>query len=125
LQLTAFGEDGLEIQEAPLSAQSFSGREKARAEEPVVSEAMLGDTGFLCVGGHWHRPYDAPLDLARSFSMRSAASLDSMATEEVISRLESDQGIYGWQRKGLEDWRIFWIGGVGEEQRTGGEDDDC
>lgn len=125
LQLTAFGEDGLEIQEAPLSAQSFSGREKARAEEPVVSEAILGDTGFLCVGGHWHRPYDAPLDLARSFSMRSAASLDSMATEEVISRLESDQGIYGWQRKGLEDWRIFWIGGVGEEQRTGGEDDDC
>ncbi|KAI0248727.1 hypothetical protein BJV78DRAFT_1284612 [Lactifluus subvellereus] len=124
LQLTAFGEDGLEIQEAPLSPLSFSGREKARAEEPVVAEVVLGETGFLSVGGHWHRPYDAPLDLARSYSMRSTASFDSMATEEVISRLESDQGIYGWQRKGLEDWRIFWIGGVGEKQRTGGGEDD-
>ena len=117
LQLTAFGEDGLEVQETPLS---FSAKEKGRLEEPVVSEAILGETGFLCGGGHWHRPYDAPL--SRSYSMRSGVSFDSMATEEVASRLESDQGIYGWQRKGIEDWRIFWIGGMGEEQRT--DDDD-
>jgi len=118
LQLTAFGEDGLEVQETPLSL--FSGKEKARLEEPVVSEVVIGETGFLCGGGHWHRPYDAPL--SRSYSVRSGVSFDSMATEEVVSRLESDKGIYGWQRKGLEDWRIFWIGGTGEEQRT--EDDD-
>ncbi|KAI0306955.1 hypothetical protein B0F90DRAFT_1683794 [Multifurca ochricompacta] len=117
LQVTAFGEDGLEIQETPLS---FSGKEKARAEEPVLSEVVIGEAGFLCGGGHWHRPYDAPL--SRSYSVRSDSSFDSMATEEVISRLESDRGIYGWQRKGLEDWRIFWIGGTGEEQRT--DDDD-
>ena len=136
LQLTAFNEDGLEIQEIPLSSL-FPGleergkqrerereREKARAEEPspyavpVVSEVVIGDTGFLCPGGHWHRPYDAPLDLSRSYSTRSGMSFSSMATEEVVSRLESDQGIYGWQRKGLEDWRVFWIGGLGEEQRT-------
>jgi hypothetical protein len=122
LQLMAFGEDGLEVQEAPLYPLfSLSGRgsEKARAEEPVVSEVAIGECGFLCLGGHWHRPFDSPLDLSRSYSMRSAASIDTMATEEVISRLESDQGIYGWQSKGLEDWRIFWIGGMGEEQRTG------
>jgi hypothetical protein len=117
LQFTAFGEDGLEIQETPLA--SLFGRERllSRAEEqPVVAEADIGETGFLCGGGHWHRPFDAPLDLSRSYSVRSGASLDSMATEEVISRLESDQGIYGWQRKGLEDWRVFWIGGVGDDE---------
>jgi hypothetical protein len=117
LQLTAFGEDGLEVQETPLS---FSVKEKARLEEPVVSEVVIGETGFLCGGGHWHRPYDAPL--SRSYSVRSGVSFNSMATEEVVSRLESDKGIYGWQRRGLEDWRIFWIGGMGEEQRT--DDDD-
>ena len=117
LQLTAFGEDGLEVQETPLS---FSMKEKARLEEPVVSEVVIGETGFLCGGGHWHRPYDAPL--SRSYSVRSGVSFDSMATEEVVSRLESDKGIYGWQRRGMEDWRIFWIGGMGEEQRT--DDDD-
>ncbi len=116
LQLTAFGEDGLEIQEAPLLS---SVKEKARLEEPVVSEVVIGETGFLCGGGHWHRPFDAPL--SRSYSASSGVSFNSMATEEVMSRLESDQGIYGWQRKGMEDWRIFWIGGMGEEQRT--EDD--
>ena len=117
LQLTAFGEDGLEVQETPLS---FSAKEKGRLEEPIVSEVILGETGFLCGGGHWHRPYDAPL--SRSYSVRSGVSFDSMATEEVASRLESDQGIYGWQRKGIEDWRIFWIGGMGEEQRTYDDD---
>jgi len=122
LQFTAFGEDGLEIQEAPLASLFGKERLLSRAEEqPVASEADIGETGFLCGGGHWHRPFDAPLDLGRSSSMRSGASLDSMATEEVISRLESDQGVYGWQRKGLEDWRVFWIGGVGDESRT---DDD-
>ena len=122
LQLTAFGEDGLEIQEVPLSSLFGNGKERlSRCEEPVVSEVDIGETGFLCGGGHWHRPYDAPLDLSRSFSMRSGVSFDSLATEEVVLRLEADQGTYGWQRKGLEDWRVFWIGGGGEESRT---DDD-
>jgi len=126
LQLTAFGEDGLEIQEVPLSSLFGNGNGKgkerwSRYDEPVVSEVDIGETGFLCGGGHWHRPYDAPLDLSRSFSMRSGVSFDSMATEEVILRLEADQGTYGWQRKGLEDWRVFWIGGAGDESRT---DDD-
>jgi hypothetical protein len=122
LQFTAFGEDGLEIQETPLSSLFGNGKERSlRGEDPVVSEVDIGETGFLCSGGHWHRPYDAPLDLSRSYSMRSGVSFDSLATEEIVARLESDQGIYAWQRKGLEDWRVFWIGGVGDESRT---DDD-
>ena len=143
LQLTAFSEDGLEIQETFLatlfekdrssasasalasssssaSASASAAASSRAAEEAVVSsEVVLGETGFLCRGGHWNRPYDAPLDLSRSYSMRSGASVDTMATEEVVSQLELNQGTYGWQRRGLEDWRVFWIGGVGET------DDDC
>jgi len=119
LQLTALGgEDGLEIQETVLSSL-FSPKERGSPrgadEQPIVSEVVdIGETGFLCGGGHWHRPYDAPLDLRRSYSTSSAVSFDSIPTSEVISRLESDQGIYGWQRKGHEDWRVFWVGGTGE-----------
>jgi hypothetical protein len=114
LQLTAFNEDGLEIQETFLS--SVFGKERARLTEDAVvsSEVVLGETGFLSRGGHWHRPYDAPIDLSRSYSMRSGVSVDTMATEEVVSQLELNQGTYGWQRRGLEDWRVFWIGGTGE-----------
>jgi hypothetical protein len=117
LQLTAFNEDGLEIQEIILSSLFRKERSRAVVEEgvPVVSsEVVLGETGFLTRGGHWDRPYDAPVDLSRSYSVRSGVSLNTMATEEVVSRLESNQGTYGWQRRGLEDWRVFWIGGVGE-----------
>lgn len=116
LQLTAFNEDGLEIQEIILS--SLFRKERPRVVEegvPVVSsEVVLGETGFLTRGGHWDRPYDSPVDLSRSYTVRSGASVNTMATEEVVSRLESNQGTYGWQRRGLEDWRVFWIGGMGE-----------
>ncbi len=116
LQLTAFGEDGLEIQEMLLS--SLFGKERSHAVEECVplvsSEVVLGETGFLCRGGHWNRPYDSPIDLSRSYSVRSGVSLNTMATEEVVSRLELNQGTYGWQRRGMEDWRVFWIGGLGE-----------
>ena len=123
LQLTAFGEDGLEIQETFVSTLFEKDRSpplsaRAADEAVVSSEVVLGETGFLCRGGHWNRPYDAPLDLSRSYSVRSGASVDTMATEEVVSQLELSQGTYGWQRKGLEDWRVFWIGGIGETDDT-------
>lgn len=120
LQLTAFNEDGLEIQEIVLSSLFKTERERERprsVEEafPVIaSEVVLGETGFLTRGGHWDRPYNAPVDLSRSYTVRSGVSVNTMATEEVVERLESNQGTYGWQRRGLGDWRVFWIGGMGE-----------
>lgn len=116
LQMTAFNEDGLEIQEILLSSLFRNERQHIVEEAvPVVaSDVVLGETGFLTRGGHWDRPYDAPIDLSRSFSVRSAASVNTMATAEVVSRLESNQGTYGWQCRGLGDWRVFWIGGMGE-----------
>jgi hypothetical protein len=119
LQLTAFNEDGLEIQEIILSSLFRREGPRVVVEEgvPVVaSEVVLGETGFLTRGGHWDRPYDSPVDLSRSYSVRSGVSMNTMATEEVVSRLESNQGTYGWQRKGVEDWRVFWIGGMGDTE---------
>jgi len=51
-----------------------------------------------------------PVDPSQSFSMHSSISFDSLTTEVVVLWLEADQGTYGWQWKGLEDWRVFWIG---------------
>ncbi|THH16413.1 hypothetical protein EW146_g4220 [Bondarzewia mesenterica] len=113
LQLVAFGEDGLEVQETSLSFVDDV-KQKGREEEPVRCQTDFGgDTGFLCSGGHWHRPYDAPL--SRSYSTRSGVSMssfNSMDTDEIIARMQAEEGIYGWQRQGLEDWRIFWVGGL-------------
>ncbi|KAA1466563.1 hypothetical protein DENSPDRAFT_831416 [Dentipellis sp. KUC8613] len=113
LQVVALGEDGVEVQDISLAFLSNAG--KGRAEEPLYAQTDLGvETGFLCAGGHWHRPYDAPLH--RSVSSRSGASTstwDSTDTEEIVARLERDQGMYGWQRKGLQDWRVVWLGGTG------------
>ncbi|ETW84114.1 hypothetical protein HETIRDRAFT_381493 [Heterobasidion irregulare TC 32-1] len=112
LQLVAFGEDGLEAQEVSLAFLADA-KQKGRAEEPVRCQtAFGGDTGFLCGGGHWHRPYDAPL--SRSYSTRSAAStasFDSLDTEELMARMHAEEGVYGWQDRGGDDWRIFWVGG--------------
>lgn len=114
LQLIAFSEDGLEVQEISLSFLSDR-KEKGRAEEPLRSQTDFGgDMGHLCAGGLWHKPYDAPL--SRSYSTSSGYSTqswDSMDTEEITARIQGEQGVYGWQRRGLEDYRVFWVGGLG------------
>ncbi|KAG6844525.1 hypothetical protein H0H87_006181 [Tephrocybe sp. NHM501043] len=119
LQLIGFGgENGVEVQEISLS---FIGKEKGIAihpEEPVRAEEDLGgDSGFLCSGGHWdqsHHLYHRQ-QLSRSFSAMSAASADSftsMESEDLLEKMKKEQGVYAWCRKGLEDWRVLWIGGA-------------
>ncbi|KAI0032943.1 hypothetical protein K488DRAFT_78186 [Vararia minispora EC-137] len=116
LQLVAASEDGVEVQEFPTIAL-FDRKEKGRAEESLHSQTSFGgSTGLLCAGGHWDRPYDAPL--ARSYSTSSVSSYSSMDTEELIVRLQEEQGLYGWQRRGLDDYRIFWAGGTGHGDTT-------
>ncbi|KII94654.1 hypothetical protein PLICRDRAFT_187014 [Plicaturopsis crispa FD-325 SS-3] len=117
LQLVAVGEDGVEVQEVSLSFLG-KGKGKGRAEEPVRAQMDIGgDTGFLCEGGHWNRLYqDLGADLVRSYSCSSGfsdTSFDSLETEELAAKLRVEQGIYGWCQKGMEDWRVFWIGGHG------------
>jgi hypothetical protein len=125
LQLVALGEDGVDVQEISLEFLR-SGRNKARAEEVRKGQADVGSaTGFLCVGGHWDRPnypYQQAYPLSRSHSRSSdmsGTSFDSVATEDIVSRMRMEEGVYGWCRKGVEDWRVFWVGG----STASGDDD--
>jgi hypothetical protein len=123
LQVIAFTEDGLEIQELDVDAVlgRTSRKGKDRATEPLYAQADLGgEASFLCVGGHWQRAPDARL--ARAFSVASnasATSFDTLDSEQANAKLAIEQGIYGWVRKGLEDYRIFWVGGTGKEDTDG------
>jgi hypothetical protein len=117
MQLIAFGgENGLEVQEISLS---FLGKGKARMEESVhVEEDFGGDSGYLCSGGHWDasdlRLHLPPQTIGRTSSTSSAMSGFSVGSVEstvLMEKLKREEGIYGWYRKGVEDWRVFWVGG--------------
>jgi len=86
-------------------------------EESRTAQADVGGaTGFLCSGGHWDKPnypYQStyPLPLSRSYSTSSDMTLSSFDTEDLINQMRAEEGVYGWCRKGVEDWRVFWVGG--------------
>ena len=114
LQLVAFGENGIEIQEMGLSFMSIKGKGQAFADDLIRAEEDLGgDAGFLSLGGNWDR-LEQVLS-SEEGPMSSAASVFSadsdMDTPDILECLKREEGIYGWCRKGLQDWRIFWAGG--------------
>jgi hypothetical protein len=114
LQLVAFGENGIEVQEMGVSFMSIKGKGRAFPDELIrVEEDLGGDAGFLSLGGNWDR-----LEQLLSWQqglMPSAASMFSadsdMDIPDMPERLKKEEGIYGWCRKGLQDWRVFWVGG--------------
>lgn len=122
LQLIAFGEDGIEVQEINLDQLTVRrGKGKFVASTPVhaVSYTLGGETAPLCLGGLWHRQmHPDQTDIYRTdsvMSYMSASSCDSNDTEELAAKFMSERGIYGWVRKGHSDWRVFWVGGTGRE----------
>jgi hypothetical protein len=111
LQLVSLGENGLEIQEIPLS--SFGkGKGKARNEEPTRAEGdIAGAASFLCRGGHWGN-LELRSELQRSFSVASSfQSFDTVETDEMQAIMKREEGIYLSCRRGLEDYRVIWVGG--------------
>lgn len=138
LQLVSMCEDGIEVQEIPLSFLSL-GKGKGKATAPSVEsiwteEDVGGSTGFLCHGGHWDAyseyseygmegfggttpgfgpRFQAHLagGVSRSLSTASDMSFNSLQTEDIALRLKQEQGIYGWCRRGVSDYRVFWVGG--------------
>ncbi|KAF8076773.1 hypothetical protein FPV67DRAFT_1605191 [Lyophyllum atratum] len=120
LQMNALGgEYGVEVQEVSLA---FIGKGKGKArvyhlEEPLRAEEDLGgESGFLCTGGHWDQSHHLfhRQNLSRSYTASSAVSANSftsMESEDIIEKMKKEEGVYAWCRKGLEDWRVFWIGG--------------
>jgi hypothetical protein len=117
LQLVALGDGGVEVQELSLSFLN-RGKGKGRAEAPVRSSLDIS-AGFLCTGGHWHQPNYSP-QMTRSHSVASdvsGTSFGSLDSDELVSKLKLEQGIYGWCQKDIRDWRVFWVGGTGREER--------
>lgn len=116
LQVMGFGEEGVEVQEVPLS-QLSERKGKGRAQEPVRTQADVGGAaGLLVGGGNWDRPFFQG-GLQRSYSTSSADTYESSTVEDEDRerRLRSREGVYGWVRKGAEDYRIVWLGGGNEE----------
>jgi hypothetical protein len=113
----ALGDGGVEVQELSLSFLN-RGKGKGRAEAPVRSSLDIS-AGFLCTGGHWHQPNYSP-QMTRSHSVASdvsGTSFGSLDSDELVSKLKLEQGIYGWCQKDIRDWRVFWVGGTGREER--------
>jgi len=127
LQLVGMGEHGVEVQEIPISVifANVSGKGKGKAIDSIrANEDAGGDTGFLCVGGHWDTPeYTLFQGLSRSASTASEMTYDSVTSSEIVTKMKMQEGMYGWCRKGLEDWRIFWLGGPLSEDFETAEDD--
>ena len=118
LQLVALGEDGVEVQEVSLSFLS-RGKGKGRAEEPVRAFLDIS-AGFLCTGGLWDQPGFSP-QLTRSLSSASDVSATPSSSVDKVELMSRLQGIYGWCQKDLRDWRVFWVGGTGDERGDGGQ----
>ena len=116
LQVIALGEEGAEIQEIPLSAITVNvGKGKSRAEEPVRATVDVGgDTGFLCLGGHWDDDPSQPHFLRSDSTTSNDSYLEDISSARTPTRMREREGIYGWVRKGAEDWRVFWVGGTGD-----------
>ncbi|KDQ29618.1 hypothetical protein PLEOSDRAFT_1038182, partial [Pleurotus ostreatus PC15] len=118
LQLVSMCEDGIEVQEIPLSFLSL-GKGKGKVTTPPVEsiwteEDVGGSTGFLCHGGHWdaYSEYsEYGMEGFGGIAPASDMSFNSLQTEDIALRLKQEQGIYGWCRRGVSDYRVFWVGG--------------
>jgi len=115
LQVTAFSDDGVEVQEHALDFLDLSAGMKGKArDETVVVHADVGPggTGFLCRGGHWS---ERGRQEASPGLLQRQTSVSTMDTIEMADRNVREQGMYGWTQKGFSDWRVFWLGGNTEE----------
>ena len=115
LQLVAFSDTGIEVQETTLTFLKNKGKGRAMPHDLVKAEEDIGgETGFLAVGGNW----DQLDNLYGSQTPVSGQSIESMDSVDLIERMRRDEGIYAWYRKGSEDWRVFWVGGDRSTQDT-------
>lgn len=111
MQVIAFSEDGVEVQEHTLGFLDASARHKGKARDEIVAvhaDVGPGGAGFLCKGGHWS-------EQARARPLLRQSSTSSVDTIDLVARRLREQGIYAWTQKGIQDWRVFWLGGSAED----------
>jgi hypothetical protein len=112
LQVTALSEDGIEVQELPLTLLWASkGKGKARDDAVRVVQADVGPggAGFLCMGGHWTEHDARRTEHVRTLQRHVSAS--TVDTVDMHAKRSREQGFYAWTQKGYNDWRVFWLGG--------------
>ncbi|KAF8806229.1 hypothetical protein BYT27DRAFT_7102540 [Phlegmacium glaucopus] len=120
LQLVAFNDNGIEVQETTLTFLRNKGKGRALPDDLIRAEEDLGgEAGFLAVGGNW----DQLDNLYGSSTPGSGQSVESMDSVDLIARMRRDEGVYGWCRKGFNDWRVFWVGGDRSAQDIDQDDD--
>ncbi len=138
LQLLAFGEHGVELQESSFDFVTNPVAPKGKARETIMPVLRAyadvgGPAGHLCVGGHWDRPISggagspmwtghtspaSPSILSRADTWSSTYDGDevqSSVTSHTASVAQTRAalnvgGVYGWSMKGSEDFRVFWMG---------------
>lgn len=117
MHFVAFGEDGVEVQEVPLSRLSQRAG-KAREDEPLRAQTDVGavEAGFLAAGGHWHKPPGSVFTHTPRDSIAEEDSDEDLSPEELLDAMHAEEGMYGWVRKGTEDWRVIWLGGGGQSE---------
>jgi len=119
LQFIAFTDSGIEVQELGLGFLNPKGKGRAFPEIVRAEEDLGGDAGFLCFGGNWDR-FDQ-LYGSQTPALSSISNRFSTDTTDMVYSMKQEEGVYGWYRKGLEDWRVFWVGG---SQATSAEVED-
>ncbi|KZP00128.1 hypothetical protein CALVIDRAFT_533777 [Calocera viscosa TUFC12733] len=120
LQVIGFG-DGVEIEEilvadiiAGQKERSFersAGKIRSDLAEPQCAFAHEGfPAGYLCSGGEWDKM--AAMGNAWRASLARPRGLHRALSEESVEERSqvSDAGIYGWIKRDVEDFRVFWLG---------------
>jgi hypothetical protein len=127
LQLVAFSDNGIEVQESTLTFLRNKGKGRAMPDDLIKAEEDIGgETGFLAVGGNWDQ-LDSLLHGSSSSSssqtpLLTGQSMDSMDSMDMMARMKRNEGIYGWCQKGFEDFRVFWVGGDRSTEDTAQDD---
>lgn len=117
LQVTALSEDGIEVQEFPLTLLwDSTGKGKVRDDAVRIVQADVGPggAGFLCMGGHWTE-HDARGRTRHVRSLQRQVSASTVDTLDLSAKRSREQGFYAWTQKGYNDWRVFWLGGDSDD----------
>jgi len=122
LQVLGFTEHGVEIVETginfifkPPGFNSTVGKGKGKVKsisttsEPMIRATWVSPdmTGYLGRGGSWHM---LDTTTGRPELKNFFADSDLSIHADAGSRMELGQGIYAWTQKGLEDYRVVWLG---------------
>lgn len=142
LQVIAFGDSGLEIYETTLAflehqgsgegSGMYTGNGSGKGKSRVVNydssvraeEDLGGDVGYLQAGGNWDQADDLYAHGLERMDSVSGASFSSVESDDVLMLLKQEAGMYGWCKKGMEDYRIFWVGGTYDDDRDARRSDD-